>query len=152
VFAGKSFADFARIVQHKFGESKEIEGELFPGAEKRKWLEWEDKKTRLRAIDQTSFYGFYCLVFEEKNTVQKLASLRTNSSRRKAKKHALVESVTSASDMSDNPDETPNIVDRITGQLRQREDTRSPDSKNKKSDDVFSSPTTSKEDDPLLGL
>jgi len=152
VFAGKSFAGFSGAVQRKFGESKEIEGELYPGTEKRKWLEWEDKKTRLRAIDQTSFYGFYCLVFEDKKTEKMLASLRSNPSRRVAKKHALVESVTSEADMPANPDQSPNIVDRITGQLRQREETPSRDSAGSASSTDFSSPTTNKEDDPLLGL
>jgi hypothetical protein len=72
VFGGKGYNAFASALQRKFGEAKQIEGELVPGAEKRKWLEWEDRKTRLRAIDQTSFYGFFCLVFEEKDTVDRI--------------------------------------------------------------------------------
>jgi hypothetical protein len=152
VFGGKGYNAFASALQRKFGEAKQIEGELVPGAEKRKWLEWEDRKTRLRAIDQTSFYGFFCLVFEEKDTVGRLASIRTNAPKRGAKKHALVEAVTSEADMAADPDQTPNIVDRITGQLRQREDIPSPDSASSGSNADFSSPATAKEDDPLMGL
>ncbi len=122
VFEGKDFSQFAGAVHRKFGPSKEKEGELVPGSGKRRWLEWQDDATRLRAVDQTSFYGFYCLVFEHKDTVEKLTSLRSNAPRRGKSSHALVDAVTSDSDMSANPDKAPDIVDRITGKLRVRND------------------------------
>ncbi len=120
VFEGKSFDEFAAAIQRKFGEAQDVTGELVKGAGKRRWLEWQDDTTRLRAIDQTAFYGFYCLVFEEKKTVNQLSSLRTNDSRRKKESHSLVDAVTSDTDMAANPDDSPDIVDRITGKLRVR--------------------------------
>lgn len=151
VFAGKTFDDFSLAVQRKFGEAKQIEGELYPGTDKRQWLEWEDKKTRLRAIDQTSFYGFYCLVFEDKKTSSMLASLRANPSKREVKKHALVEAVTAESGLSASPDETPDIVDRITGRLRRRQDEQETGAESRPARAV-SSPSSTVEDDPLSGL
>jgi hypothetical protein len=160
-FGGKGGGEFATAIERKFGQGKQIEGELYPSAEKRQWIEWEDKKTRLRAIDQTSFYGFYCLVFEDKQTLQTIASLRTNpSNRHEMKKHALVESVTSEVDMPTNPDGAPNIVDRITGKLRQREDmpeqkaanTTVRNKKQSRQKPTESSSPTTKEYDPLEGF
>ncbi len=155
VFAGKSFQEFAEAMQRKFGKAKVTQGELVKGGEKRKWLEWEDKKTRLRAIDQTAFYGFYCLVFEEKKTLKNLASLRRNPSKPKSQSHALVDSVTSAEDVSANPDMSPNVVDRITGKVRQREQThdQSGSSRGRRSGSPSSASTSqNKDDDPLSGL
>jgi hypothetical protein len=121
VFEGKSFETFADAIQKKFGKAKDATGELAPGTGQRHWLEWQDNGTRLRAVDQTSFYGFYCLVFEDKDTLGKLASLRKNVSEKGGKTHAMVEAVTSSSNMMANPDESPNIVDRITGRNRTKE-------------------------------
>lgn len=157
VFAGKSFQEFADAMQRKFGKAKITESELVSGGDKRKWLEWEDKKTRLRAIDQTAFYGFYCLVFEEKKTLKKLASLRRTPPKRKSQSHALVDSVTSAKDVSANPDMSPNVVDRITGKVRQREEpldqsgSGSTLSRHSGSQPAYST-SISRDDDPLSGL
>jgi hypothetical protein len=162
-FSGKEGGDFSAAVERKFGQGKQQDGELYPGAEKRQWIEWEDNNTRLRAIDQTSFYGFYCLVFEDKQTLGTLASLRSNpSNRHLVKKHALVESVTSDVDMPTNPDASPNIVDRITGKVRQREDmpqqkavktgTTVRNKKQSRQQPTESPSPTTKEYDPLEGL
>lgn len=154
VFAGKSFQEFADAMQRKFGKAKVSEGELVPGGDKRKWLEWEDKKTRLRAIDQTAFYGFYCLVFEEKKTLKKLASIRRNPSKRKAQSHALVDSVTSAENVSNSADMSPNVVDRITGKVRQREEpiSQSGSEQGRRSDSQPPHSISGSSDDPLSGL
>jgi hypothetical protein len=121
LFAGKDFDQFSAAMQRKFGDGKQMQGELAPGSDKRQWVEWEDKTTRLRAVDQTAFYGFYCLVFEEKSTLNELASLRRTPPKKKSQTHPVVESVTSSENASANPDTSPNIVDRITGKVRQNE-------------------------------
>jgi hypothetical protein len=115
VFPADNFGVFSATLQKKFGDGK-------PGeAGKRKWLQWQDKTTQLRAVDETDFYGFYCLVFEEKATVDQLAKLRTNSSDEgSGKKHAFVEAVTA--ERTENPDDSANIADRISGRIRHRED------------------------------
>jgi hypothetical protein len=121
VFPAGNFDVFAGSVQRRFGPAKSVSGELRPGEGQLRWLEWQDKQSRLRAVDETAFYGFYCLVFEQKSTVDNLAKLRTHSSDKGGdKRHALVESVTSERDGA-HPDDSPNIVDRITGRMHQGE-------------------------------
>ena len=119
VFPAGNFATFAGGVQKRFGPAKDVKGEMRSGEGERHWLEWQDKQTRLRAVDLSGFYGFYSLVFEEKQTVDKLATLRTTKEERGEKKHAMVESVTS--ERSEINDGSSNIVDRITGRTRQIE-------------------------------
>jgi hypothetical protein len=161
VFRAGDFASFAAAVQRKFGPAKEVKGELTPGEGERHWLEWQDDKSRLRAIDLSGFYGFYCLVFEEKSTVDQLAKLRSNTPAPADKRHALVESVTG--ERTADPDDAPNIADRITGKLRQSEqapegpsDSASASSKGKgkgkKGSSSSSESPVSSSDDPISGL
>jgi hypothetical protein len=121
VFPGSNFNTFAGAVKGRFGgDAKETKGEMQPGEGQRRWLEWQDKQTRLRAVDNTGFYGFFSLVFEDKGTVDRLASLRSNASDTGGKKqHALVEAVTG--ERTKDPDDAPNIADRISGRIRQHE-------------------------------
>ncbi len=119
VFPAGNFAAFASGVQRRFGPAKDVTGEIQPGEGDRHWLEWQDKQTRLRAVDLSGFYGFYSLVFEEKQTVDKLATLRTTKEETGDKRHAMVESVTS--ERTETNDGSSNIVDRITGRTRQIE-------------------------------
>lgn len=126
VFEGQSFEQFQAAIQRRFGSGKENNGELSPGGGARHWIEWQDDNSRLRAVDQTSFYGFYCLVFEEKATLGQLATLRPNSGRERSDGNSLVDAVTSGDHGAEDHDDSPNIVDRITGHLRQREDAPAP--------------------------
>src|SRR5690606_8872298 len=85
------------------------------------WLEWQDRHTRLRAVDQTRFYGFYCLVFEDRATLARLDQLRTNTVQVTQQGHALVESVTlPEGGEEESRDAHADIVDRITGNIRRR--------------------------------
>src|SRR5262245_1187004 len=103
VFPAGNFGTFANGVQRRFGPAKDVSAELRPGEGQRHWLEWQDKATRLRAVDLSDFYGFYSLVFEEKQTVDKLATLRTTKEESGDKRHAMVDSVTSErSDVKDD--------------------------------------------------
>lgn len=158
VFPANNFASFAGAVQRRFGEAKEAKGELRKGAGERQWLEWQDKESRLRAVDETDFYGFYCLVFESKDTLGNLAKLRTASDDDGDKKHALVEAVTTDDTTAEDSDDSSNIVDRLTGKIRQREDAPAPaeetaSTKGKKGKKpVAAEPVIADEDDPLSGL
>ena len=160
VFSGQNFARFAQGVQARFGPAVERRAELVAGAGERQWLEWQDPTTRLRAVDQTRFYGFYCLVFESKDTLGQLATLRHNVAKRPSGNNALVDAVTSgagenASDTSANSD----IVDRITGKIRNRQDSPAPAggaAATKRGTTPATTPTTptthAPEDDPLRGM
>jgi hypothetical protein len=157
VFRAGDFSGFANAVQRRFGPAKDVQAELIPGSGKRHWLEWQDDKSRLRAVDQSDFYGFYCLVFEEKATLGKLATLRTNTREVGNKQHALVEAVTAPA--SRDADNAPDVVDRITGKTRaQREEPAAnsgkPGSKSKAAAESAPPPPSGvkTDDDPLRGL
>lgn len=121
VFHGQSFAQFAQAVQGRFGEAAERSGRLVEGGPQQRWLEWQDSNTRLRAIDQTRFYGFYCLVFEDKSTLDRLDQLRTNTVNPGNQGHALVDSViVPEGEEASSGDSHSDIVDRITGNIRRR--------------------------------
>ena len=161
-FPRGGFPVFASAVQRKFGEGKEMKGELRPGDDERHWVEWQDAKTRLRAVDQTDFYGFYCLVFEDKAVANEQAKLHASAGEgKKGNKHALVESVTSGDDA--DPDDSPNVADRITGRMRKieqaPEDTGSGGGGKRRGSSSSSSSSSSEssggvrdDDDPLKGL
>jgi hypothetical protein len=156
VFPADSFATFAGAVQKRFGPAKDANGELVPGSGTRHWLEWQDDQTRLRAVDQTDFYGFYCLVFEQKATVANLASLRKNTREVGNKQHAMIEAVT-ADGPNSNPDSSSDIADRITGKRRARQDAEpqaAAGGKGKKGAEAAPAAPSgvASDDDPLRGL
>lgn len=153
VFPAGNFNAFAGAVQRRFGPAKEAQGELAAGSGKRHWLEWQDDKTRLRAVDQSDFYGFYCLVFEEKTTVANLAKLRTHTREVATNKNALVEAVTAPP--SRDPDQSSDIVDRITGKNRGTREEAAAAGKGKKGSEPAAPPAPTGvrgDDDPLSGL
>lgn len=160
VFPADDFAAFQQAVERRFGASKAVRAELRPGEGERQWLEWQDPKTRLRAIDLTDFYGFYCLVFEQKATVDQLARLREGADVESAaaKKHTLVESVTA--DHDGHSDGDADIADRISGRTRARPPEGAPAESGKTSKTGTKSkappaPTEGKpagDNDPLTGI
>jgi hypothetical protein len=154
VFQGKTFDEFASAIQGRFGNAAPREGELVAGSGKQKWLEWQDSDTRLRAVDNNQFYGFYCLVFENKETLGNLASLRSNAPEKATNTNAMVEAVTTAE--GGDADDNPNIIDRITGNIRVREQAPEPakDTGKKKQSAAASAaePPVSSANDPLQGL
>ena len=121
VFQGADFDQFAASLQGRFGQGRVRSGALIEGAQERQWIEWQDDSTRARAVDNNTFYGFYCLIFEEKDTLHRLEELRTNGGRNRDQGHALVDSVISDGEETDS-DTNADIADRITGNIRRRED------------------------------
>jgi hypothetical protein len=157
-FHGKKFEEFAGALQGRFGKAAQREGDL-NGQGKQKWLEWQDAQTRARAIDNNQFYGFYSLVFEEKSTGNKLAEVRKKDVGPKAG-NSFVDAVTS-DDAANDKDNNPDIIDRITGKIRHRQDAPEPTaagSSGGKSKPAVSASapapaaTVSEDDDPLKGL
>ncbi len=122
VFQGADFEQFGSALQGRFGEARLVENQtLQEGGRELTWLEWQDEQTRARAIDNNSFYGFYCLVFESKSAVEQLPNLRRNTQARGRRGHALVEAVTSGEEGASS-DGHQDVVDRITGNIRRRVD------------------------------
>ncbi|MDQ3031743.1 MAG: hypothetical protein M3Y87_04945 [Myxococcota bacterium] len=124
VFAGAGFDQFSEAIQGRFGRGVSRSGALVEGRAPAQWVEWQDASTRLRAIDQTRFYGFFCLVFEDKATLQQLPQLRTHTVASGSGGHALVDSVVRDEDAASDHagDRHADIADRISGQVRRRQD------------------------------
>jgi hypothetical protein len=126
VFPGATFETFAEAIQGRFGRGVTRSGVLVEGRPPVRWVEWQDASTRLRAVDQTRFYGFFCLVFEDKATLQQLPQLRSRTIQRGGERHALVEAVVRDTDAQpggqDVDDPNADIADRLTGQIRRRQD------------------------------
>jgi len=133
VFGGATFDQFAAALQGRFGPAWERNEPTHEGGERVHWLEWQDDATHLRAVDNNSFYGFYCLVFESKETLGRLAELRPNRGRPEAHGHSLVDAVTSGEGDTASPDTNPDIIDRITGHIRNRQDAPEGDGDNHQS-------------------
>ena len=162
VFQGQEFGQFASALQGRFGRALERSGRMTDRGDEKRWLEWQDNNTRLRAIDENQFYGFYCLVFEEKSTLGRLSDLRINRATSGERGHALVEAVTQ--DSSEASSANQDIVDRITGRIRRRTDAPADNARGASRSDssMGSSSGTSRpsrsesrsdlDDDPLRGL
>lgn len=129
--ANVTFEQFAQAIQRRFGQGVERSGSLVEGRPPTRWIEWQDGTTRLRAVDQSRFYGFFCLVFEDKAVLAQLPSLRTNTIVRQ-QRTSLVDSVlrddseASSSGGQGGSDANSDIADRITGQIRRRTDAPEP--------------------------
>ena len=127
-FGDVTFAQFAEAIQRQFGPGVERTGSLVEGRPETSWIEWQDATTRLRAIDETRFYGFFCLVFEDREVLGRLPTLRTHTITRDAAGHPLVESVIrddtegSAAGGAGGGDSHADVADRITGSIRRRSD------------------------------
>jgi hypothetical protein len=105
-FEGIPFADAAASFEKRFGPSRHVEkNERLVG------LEWQDKNTRLEALDNTSFFGIFCLIFSEKDTERDLAKLRTNTKAEKSGLSPLVEGLDETSEHDAHAD----VVEHITG-------------------------------------
>ncbi len=131
-FGGATFEQFAAAIQRRFGPGVERTGSLVEGRPPTRWIEWQDATTRLRAIDQTRFYGFFCLVFEDKATLAQLPTLRTHTIQREQGGSSLVDSVirddaeASHAGGTGGGDAHADIADRLTGQIRRRSDAPAP--------------------------
>ena len=118
VFQGQSFADFRGAIEQRFGEGVHRHESLVEGGDAHDWMEWQDATTRLRAVDQTRFYGFFCLVFDEKATIDRLSELRTNRPAAENRNSVIDSIMLPDGEEDDGRDEHSDIVDRITGRNR----------------------------------
>jgi len=80
---GKFSSGLAPAVKKRFGKGYDKQGEVNPGSgASYSYVEFVDRNTRLRAVDKSSDYHVYVLMFESLDTSRALASLRTNTIRR----------------------------------------------------------------------
>ena len=116
--AGKSFQDFGKMMESKYGRAKEVYRDDKVHGGIRHTLdhyEWSAPGgERLRLVDRSEFYGVYCLVLFESGTQDRLAERRKVVNPGESQKDALVEAVT-AKGNDDGRDANDDIIDRLTG-------------------------------------
>jgi hypothetical protein len=111
-FAGLSFADFRQRIEARYGQARAItETNEETGQTRTTGIRWHDDTSYMRAVDNTQFYGVFCLVFEEKATADNITGLRRNPSKRPERRNAMIDAVTTGGVSNSNAD----IVDRLTG-------------------------------------
>jgi hypothetical protein len=78
---------------------------------------WQNPATRLRVIDHSTFYGAFCLVYEDKSVLARLSELRRNMPAKvdNATPGSLPQETVMGNVDSDN---NTDIVDRVTGKIR----------------------------------
>jgi hypothetical protein len=115
--AGKSFTDFAKTMEAKYGRAKEVyRDEKVRGGVKRvlDHYEWSAAGgERLRLVDRSEFYGVYCLVLSEGGTEARVIDRRKVVNPGTVTKDELVEAVTQKE--SAKGDINDDIIDRVTG-------------------------------------
>ena len=115
VFAGKSFDDFAKLIQNRYGPAEMKFTQMKTKQDmKLDHLEWPASgEYQLYAIDQSEFYGNFCLVLFQPSTAHDVDKARTEHNTKPAHGNALVDAVTAQPKVSGDSNE--NIVDQITG-------------------------------------
>jgi len=136
--AGKTFQEFGKMMESKYGHAKEVyrDDKIHGGIRHTlDHFEWSAAGgERLRLIDRSEFYGVYCLVLFESGTQDRLADRRKVVNPGESTKDALVEAVT-AKGTDDGRDANDDIVDRLTGK-----EVKKPGDEQKHADIVVPSP------------
>jgi hypothetical protein len=115
VFAGKSFDDFAKLIQNRYGAAEMKFSQMKTKQDmKLDHLEWPPSGDfQLYAIDQSEFYGNFCLVLFNPTTAKQVEAARTEHNTKPGKGNALIDAVTQQPKTGGDSNE--NIVDQITG-------------------------------------
>jgi hypothetical protein len=113
LFRGKSFDDFAKLIEKRFGPAEMKFANMRTKDEQTlDHLEWAPSGDYLLwAIDQSSFYGNFCLVLKQPSVVAQLGKAHDKS--QGAGTNALIDSVTTPDRVQGDPNS--DIVDQITG-------------------------------------
>jgi hypothetical protein len=110
------FATFSQSLDGLFGSPGLRR--MRPGqADQLESVQWQDASTRLRVVDQSTFYGAFCLVYEDKSVLGRLAELRRN---QPAKVDSATPTTLPGETVMGNveTDMNTDVVDRITGKIR----------------------------------
>ena len=115
VFAGKSFDDFAKLIQNRYGPAEMKFTQMKTKSDmKLDHLEWPASGDyQLYAIDQSEFYGNFCLVLFQPSVAKQVDAARTEHNTKPAHGNALIDAVTQQPKVGNDANE--NIVDQITG-------------------------------------
>jgi len=95
LYEGKSFEDFAGAMETRFGRAQRKFAVTLKGEQKMSHLSWPPSPTTiLRAIDETGFYGNFCLVLTDKNELPVVRSGRKVNSPKREYSDPLIDAVT----------------------------------------------------------
>jgi hypothetical protein len=134
---GKTFQDFGKSMEAKYGRAKEVYRDDKVKGGIRHTLdhfEWGAGIDRLRLVDRSEFYGVYCLVLFEGDVQKRLVERRKVVNPGGEQKDALVEAVTQKD--QNGRDANDNIIDRLTGR-----EVKKPGDEEKHADIVVPSPS-----------
>ena len=113
---GKSFEDFGKSMEDKYGHAKEVyRDEKIKGGIKHTLdhFEWSAGGDRLKLVDRSEFYGVYCLVLFDQSTPR--ARRRAAQGREPRHRETATRSSRPSPTRKDGNDENDNIIDRLTG-------------------------------------
>jgi hypothetical protein len=134
---GKTFQDFGKSMEEKYGRAKEVYRDDKVKGGIRHTLdhfEWSAGVDRLRLVDRSEFYGVFCLVLFDGEVQHRLTERRKVVNPEGQHGDSLVEAVTAKSD--NGRDENDNVIDRLTGR-----EVKKPGEEEKHADIVVPSPT-----------
>jgi hypothetical protein len=113
---GKTFREFGKGMEGKYGRSKEVYRDEKVQAGMKHILdhyEWSAGPDKLKLVDRSEFYGVYCMVLVDAKTQERENEKRKITNPEQSTHDSLVEAVTTK-DTNDR-DANDNIIDRITG-------------------------------------
>jgi hypothetical protein len=116
ILQGKSFRDFGKLMQKRFGKAKEVTVQENTKAGTRVKLDhfiWGSKDgDALRLVDRSEFYDVYCLVIYDSAVSRQQDELR-QARASGPRQDSLIEAVTAPGANERDPND--NIIDRISG-------------------------------------
>ena len=122
LFKGKTFEDFAQVMEARFGPAERKYGTTIMGKPKLDHLAWPPADgTIMRAIDNTGFYGNFCLVLINVATLERVQSGRELNNPGGKGGDSDVEAATRGK--SDLSDDNESIIDQITGKDQEAPET-----------------------------
>jgi hypothetical protein len=74
--AGGDFKKFSHNVEDKYGKGRAKKAEVTPGQGPSQFVEYLDRNSRMRAVDESAKRGGFAMIYEEMATVRELASTR----------------------------------------------------------------------------
>ncbi len=112
-FQNKTFDDFAKLIEKRFGPAEMKFANMRTKDEQTlDHLEWAPSgDDELWAIDQSQFYGNFCLVLKQRSIASQIS--KNHGASRQGSGNALIESVTTRDKVEGDPNS--DIVDQITG-------------------------------------
>jgi hypothetical protein len=113
MFPGLTWADVRSILGQEFGDAPYKVKKFDPDTKFVNVVEvrWQDDHTLLSLVDQMTFFGIFCLRFEDKYIGKQIDKLRVNKSAKDKDGHAIVDGLSDGT----GKDSESNIVDVLTG-------------------------------------